>query len=122
MAVFTRLLRNDMIATLQEDYILAAKAKGMPTRHILLRDALRPSSFSLVTLAGVSFGRLIGGSVIVEVLFSLPGVGRVIVDAALTGDFTVVQGGVLVIAVVYVLLNLGVDVLYAALDPRTARS
>jgi peptide/nickel transport system permease protein len=122
MAVFSRLIRNDMVATLQEDYILAAKAKGMPTRHILLREALRPSSFSLVTLAGVSLGRLIGGTVIVEALFSLPGVGRVIVDGALSSDFTLVQGGVLVIAVLYVLLNLAVDLLYSFLDPRIRRS
>jgi peptide/nickel transport system permease protein len=122
MAVFSRLIRNDMIATLQEDYILAAKAKGMPTRHILLREALRPSSFSLVTLAGVSLGRLIGGTVIVEALFSLPGVGQVIVDGALSSDFTVVQGGVLAVAVLYVLLNLAVDLLYFFLDPRIRRS
>jgi peptide/nickel transport system permease protein len=122
MAVFSRLIRNDMVATLQEDYILAAKAKGMPTRHILLREALRPSSFSLVTLAGVSLGRLIGGTVIVEALFSLPGVGRVIVDGALSSDFTLVQGGVLFIAVLYVLLNLAVDLLYSFLDPRIRRS
>jgi peptide/nickel transport system permease protein len=122
MAVFARLIRNDMIATLQEDYILAAKAKGMPTRHILIREALRPSSFSLVTLAGVSLGRLIGGTVIIEALFSLPGVGRVIVDGALHSDYTLVQGGVLVIAVIYVLLNLGVDLLYVVLDPRIRRS
>jgi peptide/nickel transport system permease protein len=122
MAVFARLIRNDMVATLQEDYILAAKAKGMPTRHILLREALRPSSFSLVTLAGVSLGRLIGGTVIIEALFSLPGVGRVIVDGAKSSDFTIVQGGVLVIAVLYVVLNLAVDLLYSFLDPRIRRS
>ena len=119
-AVFTRLVRNDMITTLTEDYILAAKAKGLPTRHILLREALRPSSFSLVTLAGVSMGRLIGGTVVVEALFSLPGIGRVIVDGALTSDYKVVQGGVLFIAVTYVALNLLVDLLYHRLDPRVA--
>ena len=119
-AVFTRLIRNDMITTLTEDYILAAKAKGLPTHHILLREALRPSSFSLVTLAGVSMGRLIGGTVVVEALFSLPGIGRVIVDGALTSDYKVVQGGVLFIAVTYVALNLLVDLLYHRLDPRVA--
>jgi peptide/nickel transport system permease protein len=119
-AMFTRLIRNDMITTLKEDYILAAKAKGLPTRHILLREALRPSSFSLVTLAGVSMGRLIGGTVVVEALFALPGIGRVIVDGALTSDYKIVQGGVLFIAVTYVALNLFVDLLYHRLDPRVA--
>jgi peptide/nickel transport system permease protein len=121
IAVFTRLLRSDMMATLQEDYILAAKAKGMPTAHILLREAFRPSSFSLLTLAGVSLGRLIGGTVIVETLFTLPGVGRQVVNGATNSDYTVVQGGVLVLAVLYLLLNLVVDLLYAYLDPRIRR-
>lgn len=119
-AVFARLVRNDMITTLQEDFILSAKAKGLPTRYILLREALRPSSFSLVTLAGVSLGRLIGGTVVVEALFALPGLGRVIVDGALASDFKIVQGGVLFIAVSYVVLNLVVDLLYHVLDPRVA--
>jgi peptide/nickel transport system permease protein len=121
IAVFTRLLRSDMMATLQEDYILAAKAKGMPTAHILLREAFRPSSFSLLTLAGVSLGRLIGGTVIVEGLFSLPGVGRQVVDAARISDYKVVQGGVLIFALIYLLLNLIVDLVYAFLDPRIRR-
>jgi peptide/nickel transport system permease protein len=121
IAVFTRLLRGDMMATLQEDYILAARAKGMPTAHILLREAFRPSSFSLLTLAGVSLGRLIGGTVIVETLFSLPGVGRQVVAAAQNSDYKVVQGGVLVFALVYLVLNLIVDLTYAFLDPRIRR-
>jgi len=121
IAVFTRLLRADMIATLREDFIRAAHGKGLPTRHILIREALRPSSFSLVTLAGVSIGRLIGGTVIVEQLFSLPGLGQTVVGAARANDFTLVQGGVLVIAVGYILSNLAVDVLYSYLDPRVRR-
>jgi peptide/nickel transport system permease protein len=121
IAVYTRLLRSDMMATLQEDYILAARAKGMPTKHILLREALRPSSFSLITLAGVSLGRLIGGSVIVEQLFSLPGLGRTITEAARNSDYTIVQGGVLLIAVIYIVLNLFIDVFYSYLDPRIRR-
>ena len=123
IAVFTRLLRGDMIATLQEDYILAARAKGMPVWRVLWRDALRPSSFSLITLAGVSLGRLIGGTVIVETIFGIPGMGRLVVDQGVVlGDFTVVQGGVLVIAVFYVLINLLVDMSYLYLDPRIRRA
>ncbi len=76
LALFTRILRNDLIVTLNEDYILAARAKGMPPWRIMVTDALRPSSFSLVTLMGISLGRLIGSTVIVEYLFALPGMGR----------------------------------------------
>jgi peptide/nickel transport system permease protein len=121
IAVFTRLLRNDMMATLQDDFILAARAKGMTPRHIMVREALRPSSFSLITLAGVSLGRLIGGTVIVESLFGLPGVGSVVVAAAGKKDFPLVQGGVLIIACAYVLINVLIDISYAILDPRIRR-
>jgi peptide/nickel transport system permease protein len=119
--VFARLLRGDLVATLQEDFILAARAKGMPTWHIMLREALRPSSFSLITLAGVSVGRLLGGTILVESVFTLPGVGRVVIDAAHNGDYKLVQGGVLLIALVYLLINLVVDLLYGYLDPRIRR-
>jgi peptide/nickel transport system permease protein len=120
-AVFMRLLRSDLISTLQEDFVLSAKAKGMPVWRILVRDALRPSSFSLVTVAGVVLGRLIGGTVIVEAIFNLPGMGTMIVDAIGANDFRVVQTGVLVIAVFYVLINAVVDISYAYLDPRLRR-
>jgi peptide/nickel transport system permease protein len=122
IAVFTRLLRSDMISTLQEDYILAANAQGKPLWRILFRDALRPSSFSLMTVAGVSLGRLIGGTVIVETIFNLPGMGRLIIqEGVVVNDFPIVQGGVLVIALFYVILNALVDISYAALDPRIRR-
>jgi peptide/nickel transport system permease protein len=121
MAVFTRLLRNDMITTLREDFILAARAKGMPVWRILVRDALRPSSFSLVTVAGVALGRLIGGTVIVETIFRLPGMGTMLVDAIEDNDYTIVQGGVLVVATFYVLVNAAVDLSYTYLDPRIRR-
>lgn len=121
IAVFTRLLRNDLMATLQDDFILAARAKGMTPRHIMTREALRPSSFSLITLAGVSLGRLIGGTVIVESLFGLPGVGSVVVAAAGKKDYPLVQGGVLIIACSYVLINVLIDISYAILDPRIRR-
>ncbi|WP_100497401.1 ABC transporter permease [Geodermatophilus chilensis] len=121
-ALFTRILRNDLITTLQEDFILAAKAKGMSARHILFSDALRPSSFSMITLLGISLGRLIGSTVIVEYLFALPGMGSLVIGAANTGDFTMVQGAVLVIAVIYVLTNLLIDLSYGVLDPRIRRA
>lgn len=120
-AIFMRLLRGDLLDTLGEDYILAARAKGMPTWRILTRDALRPSSFSLITVAGVAFGRLIGGTVIVETIFNLPGMGSMIVNAISAHDYRVVQASVLLIAVFYVLINTLVDLSYAYLDPRVRR-
>lgn len=121
LALFTRVLRNDLIVTLNEDYILAARAKGMPPWRIMVTDALRPSSFSLVTLMGISLGRLIGSTVIVEYLFALPGMGSMVVNAANQGDFPMVQGAVLVIALVYVAVNAAIDLSYGYLDPRTRR-
>jgi peptide/nickel transport system permease protein len=120
-AVFARVLRSDLLTTLQEDYILAARAKGMPRWHVLCREALRPSSFSLITVAGISIGRLLGGSIIVEQVFSLPGLGSIIIAAAHVHDFPVVQAGVLLIALVFIFSNLTVDVLYTYLDPRIRR-
>jgi peptide/nickel transport system permease protein len=116
--VYSRLLRADMIVTLREDYILAAAAKGLSAARILARHALRPSSFSLLTLAGLSLGRLIGGAVIVEILFALPGIGQLLVLAIQGKDLAVVQGVVTFVAIAYVLLNSLVDVLYGVLDPR----
>lgn len=115
---FSKLLRDDMVTTLREDFILSAKAKGLPTRRILFRYALRPSSFSLVTLAAQSIGGLIGGTVVVEVLFGLPGMGQLFVNSINAKDVTAVQGIVAFIAIVYVTLNTGVDVVYGFLDPR----
>lgn len=116
--VYMRLLRADMITTLQQDYILVARAKGLGVREILLRHALRPSSLSLVTVVGINLGRLVGGAVIIETLFALPGIGQMLVQAVYQHDHFVVQGVVLVIAVGFVLVNLAVDLTYAALDPR----
>jgi peptide/nickel transport system permease protein len=118
LAAFVRLLRTDMIATLQEDYITMAKSKGMSDRHILLRHAFRPSSFSLVTVLGLNLGRLIGGTFIVETIFALPGIGDLAIRSIYSRDYLVVQGVVLVIAVGYVLANAAVDILYTVLDPR----
>lgn len=120
-AIFMRLLRGDLLTTLQEDYILSAQAKGMPRWRILVSDALRPSSFSLITVAGVALGRAIGGTVIVETIFNLPGMGTMVVSAIGANDYLVVQAAVLVIAVFYVVINAIVDISYAYLDPRIRR-
>lgn len=121
VAVYQQLLRADMIATLQEDYVLMAKSKGLPTWHILLRHALRPSSFSLITLAGVNMGRLISGAVIVEVIFAIPGIGQALVQSIYNRDFIILQGMLLFTAAAYVFVNIVVDLLYAVLDPRARR-
>jgi peptide/nickel transport system permease protein len=118
LAVYLRLLRTDLIATLQEDYIDMARAKGLSRNYILLRHALRPSTFSLVTVAGLNLGRLIGGAFVVEYLFALPGIGSLTVEAIFRRDYIVVQGTVLLVAVGYVLANFFVDLLYGILDPR----
>ena len=118
MAVYTRLLRADMITTLQQDSITMARAKGIPTKRILFRHALRPSSFSLMTVVGLQVATIIGGAVIIETLFALPGVGRLLVDSILQRDLIMVQGCALVIAIAFVVINFIVDILYTFLDPR----
>jgi peptide/nickel transport system permease protein len=116
--VLMRVLRSDMIATLQEDFIAMARAKGLKPSRILLVHALKPSSLTLVTVTGINIGRLIGGTVIVEQIFALPGIGRLLVGAITTRDLIILQGVVLVVAFGYVLMNFIVDMLYAVLDPR----
>lgn len=118
LAVYARLLRADLISTLQEDYISLARARGLSSRRILWRHALRPSVTSLITVIGLNVGALIGGAVIVEILFGLPGVGRLIVDSIFARDYLVVQGCVVVVSVGYVLVNFAVDLTYALADPR----
>jgi peptide/nickel transport system permease protein len=113
-----RVLRTDMISTLQEDYIALARAKGLPSRRILLVHALKPSSLTLVTVLGINIGRLIGGALITEVIFALPGIGRLLVESIYLRDFVILQGGVLLVAIGFVLVNFFVDLLYAVLDPR----
>ena len=118
IAVYMRLLRSDMIATLQEDFITMAKAKGISPRRVLWRHALRPSSLTLLTVAGLNVGTLIGSTVVVEVIFSLPGLGSLLFEAITARQYIAFQSLVAIIAIGYVLLNFMVDVLYAVLDPR----
>ena len=117
-AAYMRVLRSDMIATLQDNFITTAKAKGVPNRRILWGHALRPSSFTLMTVFGLNTATLIGGALIIELIFNLPGLGTTIGTAIAQKDFLVVQGVVVVIAVGFVLINFLVDALYGVLDPR----
>jgi peptide/nickel transport system permease protein len=118
IAVYMRLLRSDMIATLQQDFITMAKAKGLRTRRILFRHALRPSSLTLLTVAGLNVGTLIGGALIVEVVFNIPGMGYLLYESIARRQIVAFQSIVAVIAILYILVNFAVDLLYTVLDPR----
>ncbi len=122
MALFSRLVRSDMIATLRENYILSARAKGLSDKYILFRHALRPSSLSLMTIVGIAFGALLGGTVIIETLFAVPGLGFSLITAINSRDILVIQGITVFIAAMFVIINTVVDLLYAVLDPRIRRS
>ena len=119
--VLMRVLRSDMITTLQQDFILMARAKGLPPWKVLLHHALRPSSFTLITVLGIQIGRYIGEAVIVETIFALPGIGRLLVNAIYDRDYMMVQGCILLVTVGYVAINSVVDILYTVLDPRIRR-
>ena len=119
--VLMRVLRSDMITTLQQNYILMARAKGLPPWKILLGHAMRPSSLTLVTVFGIQVGRLLGEAVIIETIFALPGIGRLLINAIYARDYLMVQGCVLFITLGYVTINTGVDMVYAILDPRIRR-
>ena len=117
-ASYQRLLRTDLITTLQEDFVHMARAKGLPPMRIMFRHALRPSLFSVVTVFGVSTGSLIGGSLVVERIFGIPGIGSEIVTAVIRDDFPVVLAMVVLIAAAFVVINFVVDLFYSWLDPR----
>ena len=120
-AIYYRLLRADLIATLQEDYVTMARSKGLSTPYILVRHALRPSSFSLLAGAGLSIGSLFTGAFVVEFLFALPGLGYQLVHAIESDDYLMVQGMALITAVAFVVINFVVDFLLTLLDPRIRR-
>ena len=122
IAIYMRLLRSDMVATLQENFITMARAKGIPNRRILWRHALRPSSLTLLTVAGLNIGTLIGGAVVVEVIFNVPGMGEKIYQAIVANEYVELQSYILVIAFLFVLVNFFVDFLYSVLDPRIRRA
>jgi peptide/nickel transport system permease protein len=122
IAVYMRLLRSDMIATLQENFITMAKSKGISDRRILWRHALRPSSLTLLTVAGLNVGALIGGAVVVEVIFQIPGMGEKIFQAISAREYVELQSYIVIIAVAFVLVNFLVDFLYTVLDPRIRRA
>jgi len=118
MGLFARMTRAAMLEVLRQDYVRTARAKGMPGWIVVGKHALRNALIPVVTVAGIACGVLLGGAVVIESVFSLPGVGRLIVGAIQRRDYPVIQGGLLLTATIFVLVNLVVDLLYAALDPR----
>jgi peptide/nickel transport system permease protein len=117
-ALIARISRSCMLETLQQDYVRTARAKGVSERVVIYLHAFRNALVPVVTVIGITMAILIGGAVVTEIVFNIPGLGRLIISAILRRDYPVVQGVVLVTAAAYVLINLGVDVVYALIDPR----
>ncbi|MEO8738312.1 MAG: ABC transporter permease [Casimicrobiaceae bacterium] len=118
IALIARITRTSVLEVLSEDYIRTARAKGLPDRVVLMKHALRNAAVPIVTIIGIGVALLIGGVVVTESVFSIPGLGRLTVDAVLARDYPTVQAVILLFSLVYVLLNLVVDVAYTFLDPR----
>jgi peptide/nickel transport system permease protein len=116
--LLARLVRSSMLDVLKEDYIRTALAKGLPQRLLVVRHALRNALIPAITVIGYSLGGLLGGAVVTETVFTIPGMGRLVVQSVARRDFPVIQGAILLIAAIYVLANLLVDVLYVYIDPR----
>jgi peptide/nickel transport system permease protein len=117
-AIIARLTRSSMLEVLGQDYVRTARAKGLGGFSVVVRHALKNALIPIITIFGLQFGNLLAGAVIVETVFSRPGLGRLIVGGILSKDFPLVQGAILFVATVYVLINLLVDVAYAYADPR----
>jgi peptide/nickel transport system permease protein len=117
-ALLTRLTRSSMLEVLGQDYVRTARAKGLHDTVVLMRHALRNALIPIVTVIGINIGILLGGSAVIETVFVLPGVGQLVVRSLYNRDLPVIQGLILYVAVIYVLVNLLVDVLYTFLDPR----
>ncbi len=118
IALIARITRATMLEVLSQDYIRTAKAKGVGSRTVLFLHALKNAAVPIVTVIGLGVALLIGGAVVTESVFAIPGLGRLVVDAILRRDYPVIQGVVLLFSFVYVLVNLGVDLLYTVFDPR----
>ena len=121
-AVMTMLTKNTFLEEIRKQYVLTARAKGASDWRVTIRHALRNAMIPVVTLVGLQIGFLLGGSIVTETMFAWPGVGRMAVGAITSNDFPLAQGAILILAVGFMVVNLIVDVLYAYLDPRIARS
>ena len=121
LALITRITRAEVLSAATADHVRTARAKGVADARVILRHVLRNAAIPIVTVIGLQLGLLLSGAVLTETIYSLPGLGRLMVDSILSRDYSVVQAGALFIAIVFVLVNLAVDILYAALDPRISR-
>lgn len=117
-ALMTRMMRSSMLDVMDEPYITTARAQGLPERTVLGRYAMRTAAIPVITVAGLSAGYMLGGAVAIEIIFALPGLGRMLVDSVARRDYPLVEGGVLTISLVLAALNLAIDIIYAVLDPR----
>ena len=118
MGFVARMTRSSMLEVLGQDFIRTARAKGLPEPYVVVRHGLHNAMVPIVTVMGIMVGGLLGGAVVTEQVFSIPGLGRLIIGAVLSRDFPVIQGGLLFLALIYLAVNLVVDLLYAAIDPR----
>ena len=118
VAAFARNMRSSMMETLTQDYITTARSKGLKEEVIIIRHALKNALIPVVTVIGLQFGSLLGGTVLIETVFSWPGIGRLLVESILARDYPVIQGSILVFALLFIIINLIVDLLYGLIDPK----
>ncbi len=118
VAFIARMTRSTMIETLSQDFTTTARSKGLPERVVVIKHALKNAMIPIITVVGLQFGLLLGGAVLTETVFAWPGVGRLIVDSILARDYPVIQGAILVFGLLYIMVNLVVDLIYALVDPR----
>ena len=118
--VVTRMTRSSMLDELGQDYVRTARSKGLPETTVILLHTLKNALIPTVTIVGLQFGTILGGSVVIEMVFSWPGVGQLLIEAILTRDYLVVQAAVLLLACFFVLVNLVIDFLYTILNPRVS--
>lgn len=118
MALAMRMTRSSLIETFSEPFLITARAKGLSKIAVLIKHALRPAMIPVITVIGLEVGAVLSGAFIIETIFSIPGLGKLGVDAIFKRDFPVVQGVILVTAMMFLLVNLSVDVIYAIVDPR----
>lgn len=116
--VYLRLLRSEMVQTLQQNFIALARGMGIPTARLLFENALRPSSLGLITVIGINMGRLMGGAIIIESMFALPGVGQLLVQSVYLQEYLMMQGIVLFVAIMFIVINMLTDIVYTLVDPR----
>uniref|UniRef100_A0A7C3RW44 ABC transporter permease n=1 Tax=Dictyoglomus thermophilum TaxID=14 RepID=A0A7C3RW44_DICTH len=118
MATIARMTRSSMLEVLNQEYILAEYAKGLPKKKIIMKSALRNALIPIITIIGLEFGFLLGGAIMTETIFSWPGMGRLVYDAIMSRDYPLIQGCILLSSLLFVFINLIVDILYAFIDPR----